>query len=159
MEKVLFVCIHNSARSQMAEAFVNSLCGDRLQAESAGFEPRTLNPLAVEAMREVGIDISTNATKSVFDLFKRGRLYKYVVTVCDESSAEACPIFPGLVTRIHWSFADPSAFTGTPEERLARTRVVRDEIRATVQQWCDEITKVRAEPCGAGAGGRIFSAR
>lgn len=147
MESVLFVCIHNSARSQMAEAFVNSFCSDRLRAESAGFEPRTLNPLAVEAMREIGIDISSNATKSVFDLFRTGRLYKYVVTVCDESSAEACPIFPGIVTRLHWSFTDPSTFTGEWDVRLALTRVVRDEIRLAVQRWCNEIVGP-AEACG-----------
>lgn len=148
MERVLFVCVHNSARSQMAEAFLNTLCAARLRAESAGFEPGPLNPLAVEAMREIGIDISGAATKSVFSLFREGRLYHYVITVCDEAGAETCPIFPGIVTRLHWSFADPSSFEGTWDERLARTRVVRDEIRGAVQRWCDEIAKA-AEPCGA----------
>lgn len=139
MEKVLFVCIHNSARSQMAEAFVNQMCSGRLTAESAGFEPGRINPLAVEAMREVGIDISNNKTKGVLALFASGRLYDYVVTVCDEASAERCPIFPGIVTREHWSFADPSAFTGTWEEQLAKTRIVRDEIRTQIREWCDKI--------------------
>lgn len=151
MERVLFVCVHNSARSQMAEAFVNALCAGRLHAESAGFEPRAINPLAVEAMREAGIDISNAATKSVFSLFKNGRLYDYVITVCDEASAEACPIFPGIVKRLHWSFADPSTFEGTWEERLRRTREVRDEIRAAVQRWCGEIAEVPFALCAAGA--------
>jgi arsenate reductase len=142
MERVLFVCIHNSARSQMAEAFVNTLCASRIHAESAGFEPAPLNPLAVEAMREIGIDIASNATKSVFDLFKSGRLYNFVVTVCDAGSAETCPIFPGIVTRLHWSFADPSTFTGTWDERLAMTRTVRDEIRDTVSTWCRELPQL-----------------
>lgn len=139
MKRVLFVCIHNSARSQMAEAFVNNVCGDALCAESAGFEPSTLNPLAVTVMGEIGIDISGNATKSVFDLFKAGRLYDYVVTVCDESSAEVCPVFPGITARLHWSFADPSALTGTTEERLARSREIRDDIRRQVERWCSEV--------------------
>lgn len=141
MKRVLFVCIHNSARSQMAEAFVNSTCGLELRAESAGFEPSTLNPIAVQAMKEIGIDISRNTTKSVFDLFKAGRLYDYVITVCDESSAEVCPVFPGIVTRLHWSFEDPSALIGTTEERLARTREIRDQIRRQVEIWCSEVCK------------------
>jgi arsenate reductase len=148
MERVLFVCVHNSARSQMAEAFVNSFCNASLRAESAGFEPGSLNPLAVEAMREVGIDISGASTKSVFSLFKSGSLYNYVITVCDEASAESCPIFPGVVTRLHWSFADPSTFEGTWDERLEGTRTVRDQIRTAVQRWCGEVSKTPSELCG-----------
>jgi arsenate reductase (thioredoxin) len=91
---VLFVCIHNSARSQMAKAFVNALNGGSLRAYSAGLEAGTLNPVVVEAMREVGIDISRNESKSVHDTDVRSRDYDYVVTVCDEASAEACPIYP-----------------------------------------------------------------
>ena len=106
-KKVLFVCVHNSARSQMAEAWCNHLYGDRFEAESAGLEPGILNPLAVEAMKEVGIDISHNKTQRVFDLFKAGRMFAYVITVCDEASAERCPIFPGVTQRLHWSFPDP----------------------------------------------------
>ncbi len=134
--KVLFVCIHNSARSQMAEAFLNRLGGDRFEAESAGFEPGTLNPIVVEALNEIGIDISRNKTKSVFDLYKQGRIYQYVVTVCDESNSERCPIFPGLVRqRMNWSFQDPSSFTGSPAERLAQTRVVRDQIKTKIEDF------------------------
>lgn len=135
-EKVLFVCIHNSARSQMAEVFLNHLCGDRFIAESAGLEPGVLNPLAVDVMKEIGIDISKNETKSVFDFYTEGKLYRYVITVCDESSAEQCPLFPGVAERLHWSFEDPSAFTGTYEEKLQKTRVVREKIKEKVQEFC-----------------------
>ncbi|HNS14788.1 MAG TPA: arsenate reductase ArsC [Syntrophorhabdaceae bacterium] len=135
-KRVLFVCVHNSARSQMAEAFLNSLAGDRFEAHSAGLEPGALNPLAVEAMKEIGIDISQNKTKSVFDLFKKGELFSYVVAVCDAASAGTCPIFPGLVTKtIYWSFEDPASFTGAHEERLEQMRKARDEIRRTIEEW------------------------
>lgn len=137
--KVLFVCVSNSARSQMAEAFLDDACPDEFEAESAGLEPGTLNPLAVAAMQEIGIDLSAKSTKSAFDLFKAGRLYSYVVTVCDEASAERCPIFPGSARRLHWSFPDPAALGGTWEERLARTRVIRDAIRAKIAAWCREV--------------------
>jgi arsenate reductase len=137
-KKVLFVCIHNSARSQMAEAFLNQVCGDTFEAHSAGLEPGKLNPVVVEAMREAGIDISGNQTKSVMDMIKSGQLFAYVVTVCDEASAERCPIFPGVTTRLHWGFPDPSAIEGTPEQKLARTREIRDTIKAKVQAWCAE---------------------
>jgi len=138
---VLFVCVHNSARSQMAEAFLNALAGDRFEAHSAGLEPGVLNPLAVAVMKEIGIDISQKKTKSAFDLFKKGELFSYVVTVCDEASAEMCPIFPGLVTKtIHWSFEDPSALTGTHEERLEQTRKIRDTIKSKIEEWLNEIT-------------------
>jgi arsenate reductase (thioredoxin) len=132
---VLFVCIHNSARSQMAEAFVNARHGGRLRAYSAGLEAGSLNPVVVDAMREVGVDISGNRSKSVNDGDIRSREYDFVVTVCDESSARACPIYPTRGGRLHWSFADPSSFDGTPLERLARTREVRDEIANRVDMW------------------------
>ncbi len=106
-QRVLFVCIHNSARSQMAEAFLKQLAGDKFDVESAGLEPGKLNPAVVEVMKEIGIDISRNTTKSVFDLLKQAKLYSYVITVCDESQSERCPIFPGVRQRLHWSFTDP----------------------------------------------------
>jgi len=143
-QKVLFICVHNSARSQMAEAFLNEICGDYFEAHSAGLEPGTLNPLAVEAMREIGMDISQNQTQSVFDVFKSGELFAYVITVCDESSAECCPIFPGVTKRLHWSFPDPAALAGTRDERLAGTRKIRDQIRAHIEMWCDEMCTVEA---------------
>ena len=144
-QKVLVICVHNSARSQMAEAFLNDICGDHFEAYSAGLEPGALNPLAVEAMREVGIDISHKGTQSVFDVFKSGELFAYVITVCDETSAERCPIFPGVTTRLHWSFPDPAALTGTREERLAGTREIRDQIRERIEIWCDEMCAVESE--------------
>jgi arsenate reductase len=146
--KVLFVCVHNSARSQMAEAFLNHLAGDkfmntklRFQAASAGLEKGVLNQLAVEAMREVGIDISANQTKSVFDIFKQGAAFNYVITVCDEASAERCPVFPGVAKRLHWGFADPSALTGSQEEKLEAVRRIRDEIRQAVLTFVSKTGK------------------
>ncbi len=136
--KILFVCIHNSARSQMAEAFLNKFGGDMFQAESAGIEPGKLNPNVVQVMQEIGIDISKNGTQGVFDLFKQGKLYQAVITVCDAASAESCPIFPGKVKRLGWSFADPSAFTGTKEEILEQTRKVRNEIKEKVLTFIAE---------------------
>jgi arsenate reductase len=130
--KVLFVCNHNSARSQMAEAFLNSLAPNHFQAESAGLEAGKLNSFAVAVMKEAGVDISANKTKEVFDLYKEGRLYSYVVTVCDQASAEKCPVFPGIRKMIHWSFPDPSAVKGTEEEKLVFTRKVRDAIKMKV---------------------------
>src|SRR5213083_181926 len=117
-QKVLFICVHNSARSQIAEAFLDKICGDQFEAHSAGLEPGKLNPLAVEAMREIGIDISKKQTQSVFDVFKSGALFAYVITVCDETSAERCPIFPGVARRLQWSFPDLSALSGTREKRV-----------------------------------------
>ena len=142
-KRVLFVCIHNSARSQMAEAFLNQICGDEFEAHSAGLEPGKLNPIVVEAMQEIGIDLSGNQTKGVFDYVKSGTLFAYVITVCDEASAERCPIFAGITKRLHWSFPDPSSVQGTHEEKLAKTHEVRDTIKSKIEQWC--------EVCGAAA--------
>lgn len=139
---VLFVCVQNSARSQMAEAFLNALCPEDFVAESAGLEPGELNPLAVASMAELGLDISQNVTRSVFDLFKREKHYSYVITVCDADAAERCPIFPGGARRLHWSFQDPAALSGTWDERLAETRQIRDRIRAQIESWCSEICDV-----------------
>ena len=137
--RVLFVCIHNSARSQIAEALLKKIGGDRFEVQSAGLEPGSLNPLAVEVMREVGVDISANLTKSVFDFFKSGSMFDYVITVCDGASAEKCPIFPGITQRIHWSFADPAALTGSHEEKISAARRIRDEIQAAVQFFVDQV--------------------
>ena len=138
-QRVLFVCIHNSARSQMAEAFLNQICPDDFEAHSAGMEPGKLNQVVVEAMQEIGIDISGNPTKSVFDMFKTGKMFAYVITVCDEASAERCPIFPGVTKRLQWSFSDPSGVQGSQEEKLAKTREVRDAIKAKIEQWCSQM--------------------
>ncbi len=136
--KVLFICVHNSARSQMAEAFLNRFAGERFAAESAGLQPGVLNPLAVRALAEAGIDIAGKATRSAFDLLRRGEWYGWVITVCDESQAEGCPIFPGAGRREHWSFPDPAAFTGSDEEKMCQVRALRDRISARVREWVSE---------------------
>jgi len=135
---ILFVCIHNSARSQMAEAFLNHYGEGKFIAESAGLEKGRLNPFVVKVMQEIGIDISKNETKEVFDFFRQGKLYQAVITVCDAASAESCPVFPGVVRRLGWSFADPSKFNGTEEEILAQTRILRDEIKKTVLDFISQ---------------------
>ncbi len=137
MRKVLFVCIHNSARSQMAEAFLNQMGEGRFSAESAGLEPGELNPVVVEAMQELGCDLSGNSCDSIDDFLPRAEEFAYVVTVCDETAAERCPTFPGEVKRLHWGFPDPSSFEGSVEERLERTRKVRDLIKIKVGRFID----------------------
>jgi arsenate reductase (thioredoxin) len=119
----------------MCEAFLKHYAGDRFDAQSAGLDPGALNPLAVEVMAEIGIDISQNKTKSVFDVWKRGEAFQYVVAVCDADSAEKCPIFPGVTKRLHWPFHDPSSVTGTQDQKLQKARQIRDEIAAKVQEW------------------------
>lgn len=136
--KVLFLCIHNSARSQMAAAYLKKLGGAHYEVESAGLNPGTLNPLAVEVMKEDGIDISHYPTNDVFKFHEEGKTYRYVITVCDEANAERCPTFPGTSERKAWSFADPSLFKGTWEERLEQTRRVRDAIKQAVENFVSE---------------------
>ncbi len=138
--RILFLCVHNSARSQMAEAFLNKHGGGEFEVMSGGLEAGELNPMVVETMKEVGIDISGNKTKSVFDLYRKNYLFSYVIAVCDREAAERCPIFPGVTKRLLWPFPDPSKFTGTRDEILARTRTVRDQIEAKV---LDFISKIR----------------
>jgi arsenate reductase len=139
---ILFVCIHNSARSQMAEAFLNKYGKDRFEAESAGIEPGKLNPNVIKVMLEVGIDLTKKGTRGVFDLFREGKRFNAVITVCDAASAERCPIFPGPVKRVAWSFPDPSAFKGTPEETLTFTRNVRDEIEKAIIGFVEQASSV-----------------
>jgi len=127
----------------MAEAFLNTAGGGFFEAESAGLEPGKLNPNVVEVMLETGIDISKNGTQSVFDLFKQGKRYDAVITVCDGASAESCPIFPGIVKRIAWSFPDPSGFTGSKEEILMQTRQVRDEIKEKINEFFNEASELK----------------
>jgi arsenate reductase len=138
-KNVLFVCIHNSARSQMAEAFLNRMCAEQFEAYSAGIEPGKLNPIVVEAMQEIGIDISRNQTKSVDAMLNSGNKFDHVITVCDETSAERCPFVPGLISRLHWGFPDPSALQGSHADKLARTREIRDMIKAKVEELCAEV--------------------
>ncbi len=138
-ERVLFVCVQNSARSQMAEALLNHYYGDRFVAESAGLEPGEINPLAVAAMRDMGLDIAGNETTDVFDLVKQGRLYSYVITVCDESNAERCPIFPGITKRVHMSFPDPAALRGTEKENVEETIRIRESVKEQLDRWVDSL--------------------
>jgi len=136
--RILFVCVHNSARSQMAAAWLNRLYRDRYEAESAGLSPGDLNPLAVQVMLESGIDISGNLTRDVFAVVDAGTPFDYVITVCDASSAERCPPVLGIAEQIQWEFDDPSGFTGTTEERLEQTRHVRDAIRTRIERWIED---------------------
>jgi arsenate reductase len=130
--RVLFLCTHNSARSQMAEGFLRQLAGDRFEVASAGTEATRVHPLAIRAMRDVGFDISLHTSKTVDSLLDRP--WDYVITVCD-SANERCPLFPGRTTRLHWSFDDPSQATGTEDERLDTFRRVRDEIQTRLGAW------------------------
>ena len=130
--KVLFICTHNSARSQMAEGFLNHLRGESFQASSAGTEPTTVHPLAIQVMAEQGIDISGQHAKAI-DALLRAR-FDYVITVCDDAN-EACPVFPNTRHRLHWGLPDPSRDEGTREERLVTFRSVRDAIRARVDEF------------------------
>ncbi len=139
--KVLFVCIHNSARSQMAEAFLNGISGDKFEAESAGLEPGTLNPTVVELMQETGLDISENPTKSVAGMLEEGRTFDFIVAVCDGANAEKCPVFPGSGEKVHWEFDDPSAVTGTDDEKKEKVRIIRDQIKNKVEAWGREVVE------------------
>jgi len=130
--RVLFLCTHNSARSQMAEGLLRRLAADRFEAASAGTEARGVNPLAVRAMAEIGVDLRGQTSKTL-DRFLRER-WDYVITVCDNAN-ESCPVFPGRATRLHWSFDDPSAAAGSDEQRLAVFRRVRDKIRGRIEAW------------------------
>src|SRR5574337_898753 len=133
--RVLFVCTHNSARSQMAEGFLRARAGDRFDVASAGTEPTRVHPLAIRVMEEVGIDLTGHTSKTI-DAFL-GQQWDYVITVCD-SANERCPLFSGETTRIHWSFDDPSQATGTDEDRLKTFRLVRDAIHAKLREWLAE---------------------
>lgn len=141
MTRVLFLCVHNSARSQMAEAYLKAFGGPDVEVESAGLEPGKLNPYVVRALQEEGIDISTRTTQSVFDLYKAGRRYHYVITVCSKEAADRCPIFPGITERLHWPFADPSTFRGTDEQIMAGVREVRDAIREKVREFAAQLSR------------------
>ena len=138
MKKILFVCIHNSARSQMAEAFVNKFSNGKYFAESAGIESGKLNPLVVDAMKEEGIDISQNKTKTVDEMLAQKKQFHFVITVCDKASAERCPVFPGNGKKLHWSFPDPSSFIGTDEEKIIFARKVRDSIKQRVYEFLNQ---------------------
>lgn len=133
--RVLFVCIHNSARSQMGEAFLRSMAGDRFEVASAGIESGSLNPIVVKAMEELGISMEGHFAKKAQDFIDRGEHFDYVITVCDETNAERCPMFPGKHERIHWSFPDPSQLSGSEEDKLKEIRVIRDLIQQKLKDW------------------------
>jgi len=130
--RVLFLCTHNSARSQMAEGFLRALAGDRFDVASAGTEATRVHPLAIRAMGEVGIDVSGHTSKTIDVLVDQP--WDLVITVCD-SANQRCPIFPGRTRRLHWHFDDPSLATGTDAERLETFRKIRDEISARIREW------------------------
>jgi arsenate reductase (thioredoxin) len=130
--RVLFLCTHNSSRSQMAEGFLRALATERYAVASAGTEKRSVHPLAIQAMAERGIDISGHTSKLYSDL--PPARWDYLITVCDDAN-ERCPFVPGTMTRLHWSFEDPSQATGSEEARLAVFRRVRDQIEARITQW------------------------
>ena len=123
----------------MAEAFQNKLGSGKLTAESAGIEPGSLNPIVIEAMLEAGLDISKNTCDSVERFIPRSEEFDYVITVCDETSAERCPTFPGATKRLHWGFSDPSSLHGSAEERLSRTREIRNAIKKKVRNFLDNL--------------------
>ena len=133
-KRVLILCTGNSARSQMAEGLVRHDAGERFEVASAGTKPGGLNPLAVRAMAELGIDISRHRSKSVDEFL--GERFDYAITVCD-SARETCPILPGVAEKIHWSFDDPAAAVGKDDEKLAEFRRVRDELRAKLREFVD----------------------
>ena len=136
-QKVLFLCTGNSARSQMAEAFLRKYGGDRFEAHSAGLEPKGLNPLTVQVMSEVDIDVSGQTSKGV-DVYLGKMLFQCLITVCDDADKNCPTTWPGVNNRMHWSFQDPAAFQGTNEEKLAKFREVRDLIEQKVKSWAAE---------------------
>ena len=122
----------------MAAALLNKMCGEFFEAQSAGLEAGTLNPLAIKALDEIGIDISGNKTQRVLEVSNSGELFAYTITVCNESEAKGCPIFGGVTKRLHWPFPDPSKFTGTHEEKMEKTREVLQQIRERIDSFCGE---------------------
>jgi arsenate reductase (thioredoxin) len=130
----------------MAEAYLRRFGGDSFEPESAGLEPGKLNPYVVRALQEDGIDISSRETRSVFDLYKAGRTYRYVITVCSREAADRCPIFPGRAEKLHWPFPDPSTFKGSDEQIMAQVRDVRDAIKERVRLWAAEISASQRSP-------------
>ena len=133
-QRVLFLCTANSARSQMAEAFLRKYAGNTLEAHSAGLELKGVNPLAVQVMHEVGIDISRQTSKSI-ETYLGKMLFQYLVTVCDDADKNCPTIWPGVNIRLHWPFEDPARFEGTEAEKLAKFREVRDQIEKKVKEW------------------------
>jgi arsenate reductase len=142
--KVLFLCTGNSARSQMAEAFLRKYTGDRFEVHSAGLEPSVVNPYTIRAMEEIGVDMSAHRSKSLTEYMGKVH-FAYMITVCDRAE-QKYPIFPGMGVRLHWPFEDPAAITGSEEEKLAgeaklaRFRQVRGEIEKKIVEWIASVS-------------------
>ena len=141
-QKVLFLCTGNSARSQMAEAFLHKYGGETFEAHSAGLEPKGVNPLTIKVMDEIGIDISNQASKGI-EVYLGKMLFTYLITVCDDADKNCPTVWPGVSTRMHWSFEDPARFEGTEEQKLAKFREVRDLIENKIREWVAEQQLVR----------------
>ncbi|MCF7929800.1 MAG: arsenate reductase ArsC [Spirochaetales bacterium] len=138
--RVLFVCVHNSARSQMAEEYLRTIGGDLFEVKSAGLEPGKINPFVVRILKEDGIDISGKTTRKALDLYTAGEQFDHVITVCSKKAEEKCPIFPGAKSRRNWPFDDPSKFTGSDNEVMNGVRKIRDQVKAKVRDFIWEIT-------------------
>ncbi len=134
--KVLFLCTGNSARSQMAEAFLRKYAGDRFEVFSAGLEPQGIHALATKVMEEIGVDLSDQRSKDVKQFLGQVH-FGYVITVCAQAESR-CPIFPGASIRQHWPFEDPAAFEGTDEQKLDKFREIRDQLRVRIESWLRE---------------------
>lgn len=136
-QRVLFLCTGNSARSQMAEAFLTHCAGDTFEAHSAGLEPKGVNPRTVKVMSEAGIDISGQVSKGI-ETYLGKTLFQYLITVCDDAEQNCPTVWPGVNQRMHWSFEDPARFEGTEGEKLARFREIRDLIERKIKEWVTE---------------------
>lgn len=135
---VIFICTHNSARSQMAEAFLKKYAGDYFDVYSAGFNPQPIHPYAIKVMEEIGYDLSTQHPKDLWQLIKNNSFVGIAITVCKPKEEEDCPTIPGILTRLFWHIDDPAAFEGTEEEKLAKFREIRDQIQKEVQNFLME---------------------
>ncbi len=142
-KRVLFLCTHNSARSQMAEEYLRKLAGREFETESAGYAPTTINPFVVQVMEEEGIYLSGKRTKSVYDLLKASRFFGYVITVCDRENEPICPVFPGLAFKMHWDLKDPEQFDGTEQEKLEQMRMLRDHMKALVIEFISQNSDIK----------------
>jgi len=136
--KVLFLCSHNSARSQIAEALLRHYAPDRFEAYSAGLEPSEVNPYTRKALDELGLDMEGQYAKSLLDFWGGKHHFTYLITVCDKAEAK-CPLFPFATHRLYWPFEDPSSFQGTAAEKLEKFRQVRDQIAAKIREWVHEL--------------------
>jgi arsenate reductase len=141
-QKVLFLCTGNSARSQMAEAFLREYAADRFESFSAGIDPGKINPLTIQVMKEIGISLEGQYSKTL-SIYMNKTKFDYLITVCDNAE-KRCPFFPGMGKRLHWPFEDPAEFKGTEEKKLEKFRSVRDAIGAKIEEWLSEIDSIHS---------------